>query len=270
MKSQLLDDGRSVAYRETGAGRPLILLHGWSMSSAVFSETLPALADHFRVLAPDLRGHGSSSGASGYTLDDLTDDVRGWLEKLEVDSFDLLGWSLGGQVALRLASQLGPRVQRLLLVAATPCFVKRADWTAGLPEGQVKAMARGLRRRYEETLEDFFQRQFVAGEVSAERLLQIKAFAAPMAGDRIPAAEPILAALETLLTTDLRRELKELHVPTLVLHGEGDEIIPCDAGRYLAANLPHGSFFSLADTGHAPFLTHPEQCCNLLREFCHS
>ena len=268
MRNWLLDDNRRLAYRETGTGRPLVLLHGWSMSSAVFTETLPALADHFRVLAPDLRGHGLSEGGSGYALDDLADDLRMWLEGLKIDSFDLLGWSLGGQVALRLASQLGPRVRRLLLVAATPCFVAGEGWTAGLPAGQVKAMARGLRRRYQETLEDFFHRQFVAGEISAERLRQIKAFAAPVIGDRIPAAEPILAALETLQTTDLRRELKELQVPTMVVHGEGDDIIPCEAGRYLATNLPHGSFFGLPDTGHAPFLTRPEQCCNLLREFC--
>jgi pimeloyl-[acyl-carrier protein] methyl ester esterase len=268
MNTWLLADGRRLAFREAGSGRPLVLLHGWAMSSAVFTEALQALAGDFRVLAPDLRGHGASDPADGCALEDFAGDLRQWLEGLGISSLDLLGWSLGGQVAMSLAPLLGKGVGRLLLVASTPCFTAREGWSAGLPAVQVKAMARGLKRRYRETLADFFAAQFRAGEVSSARLEEIRAFAAPGPGSVLPPAETALAALETLQTADLRGELSGVEAPTLVLHGDGDRIIPSDAGRYLAAHLPQGRFAGLADTGHAPFLSRPEQCFTLWREFC--
>lgn len=270
MKTWLLADGRRLAYRETGSGRPLVLLHGWAMSSAVFTEALQVLAGDFRVLAPDLRGHGASDPGDGCALEDFAGDLRQWLEGLGISGLDLLGWSLGGQVALRLAPLLGKGLGGLLLVASTPCFTAREGWTAGLPAVQVKAMARGLKRRYRETLDDFFARQFLAGEVSSGRLEEIRAFAAPGEGSVLPSRATALAALETLQNVDLRGDLAEVEAPTLVLQGDGDRIIPPDAGRYLAAHLPQGSFAPLADTGHAPFLSRPEQCFTLWREFCRS
>ncbi len=268
MKTWLLANGRRLTYRETGSGRPLVLIHGWAMSSAVFAEALQSLAGDFQVLAPDLRGHGSSDPGDGCALEDFAGDLRQWLEGLGIAGLDLLGWSLGGQVALRLAPLLGKSVGRLLLVASTPCFTAREGWSAGLPAVQVKAMARGLKRRYRETLDDFFARQFLGDEVSARRLEEIRAFAAPDVGEVLPGEETAQAALETLQTVDLREELSGVEAPTLVLHGEGDEIIPPDAGRYLAAHLPQGRFVGLAGTGHAPFLSRPEQCFALWREFC--
>jgi pimeloyl-[acyl-carrier protein] methyl ester esterase len=270
MKTWPLADGRRLAYRETGSGQPLVLLHGWAMSSAVFTEALQALAGDFRVLAPDLRGHGASDTGDGCALEDFAGDLRQWLEGLDISRLDLLGWSLGGQVALRLAPLLGKGLRRLLLVASTPCFTAREGWTAGLPAVQVKAMARGLKRRYRETLDDFFAGQFQAGEVSSSRLEEIRVFTAPGSGSVLPSSETALAALETLQTVDLRGDFSRVEAPTLVLHGEGDRIIPPDAGRYLAANLPQGRFAGLADAGHAPFLSRPEQCFNLWREFCRS
>lgn len=270
MKSWLLADGRRLSYREKGAGRPLVLLHGWAMSSAVFAEALQALAGDFRVLAPDLRGHGASDPGDGYALEDFAGDLGQWLEGLGIAGLDLLGWSLGGQVALRLAPRLGKSLGRLLLVASTPCFTAREGWSAGLPAVQVKAMARGLKRRYLDTLNDFFALQFQAGEVSAGHMEDIRAFAAPGEGAVLPSADTALAALETLQTVDLREELSGVETPALVLHGEGDEIIPPEAGRYLAAHLPQGRFVGLAGTGHAPFLSRPEQCFALWREFCRS
>jgi pimeloyl-[acyl-carrier protein] methyl ester esterase len=237
------------------------------MSSAVFAEALQALSVDFRVLAPDLRGHGFSDSGNGCALEDFAGDLRQWLEGLGISGLDLLGWSLGGQVALRLAPLLGKGLGRLLLVASTPCFTAREGWNAGLPAVQVKAMARNLKRRYRETLDDFFARQFQPGEVSSGRLEEIRAFAAPGEGDVLPAAETALAALETLQAADLRGDLSGVEAPTLVLHGEGDEIIPAAAGRYLADRLPQGHFAGLAETGHVPFLSRPEQCFTLWREF---
>ncbi|MEZ4598995.1 MAG: alpha/beta fold hydrolase [Syntrophotaleaceae bacterium] len=269
MKVVQLKDGRRLAYREAGRGRPLVLLHGWSLSAAVFTEVLPAMADNFRVMAPDLRGHGGTENGSGYLLDDFVDDLRQWLDALGITECDLLGWSLGGQVAMRLCTLLPARVGRLLLVSTTPRFLaeEEAGWIYGLPKGQVKAMERGLRRRYRETLEDFFNRQFGSDELSAKRREQVLAFSFNGDEGGIPEVEVAQAALHTLCSGDLRAELIGLKMPALVLHGERDEIIPVAAGRYLADHLPNAIFAGLNSAGHAPFLTRLDRCCDIFREF---
>ena len=95
MQRQMLLDGRLFAWRELGVGQPLVLLHGWSMSSAVFNEALDRLATHFRVLAPDLRGHGHSAPGPDYALSSLAADVSAWCDALQVGPVNPPGWSLG-------------------------------------------------------------------------------------------------------------------------------------------------------------------------------
>ena len=202
MKRLQLRAGHGLAWHESGSGRPLVLLHGWSMSSAVFNEMLPLLGAERLVLAPDLRGHGASGTADGYALDDFVADLEAWLLALGHGEIDLLGWSLGGQVAIRLATAARIRVRRLILVATTPRFVAAADWPHGLPDGQVRVMARDLRRAYAKTQGDFFQLQFAGEVISRQRLREIVAFA--VRGGGLPPPEVALAALETLRGGDLR------------------------------------------------------------------
>lgn len=265
MKQWRCKDGRILSYAEAGSGSPLVLLHGWGMSSAVFNEALLELSDEFRVLAPDLPGHGSSTAASDYSLEALADDLLEWLAGLDLSDIRLLGWSLGGQIALRLAAGAEQRLSRLLLVSTTPRFVADAEWPNGLPDGQVRIMARGLRRRFAATLDDFFAQQFGADELSDQRR-QLLQQVAPAVWP--PQPEAALAALETLRRSDLRDRLAALVVPTLVLHGEQDAIIPPAAGRYLAGQLPQARLQILPGLGHAPFLSRPQDSFQLWREFC--
>ncbi len=266
MKEWCLADGRVIRYRQAGSGPPLVLLHGWAMSSAVFSEALQTLSDEFCVLAPDLPGHGQSTAGNDYGLDPLARDLAAWMEGLKLTDVRLLGWSLGGQIALRLATLAKQRLSRLLLVATTPRFVADEEWPNGLAEGQVRIMARGLQRRFARTLDDFFAQQFSTHELSAQRwqwlIEQLSPTAVP------PQPEAALAALETLRIGDLRSQLAGLRLPALVMHGSEDGIVPLGAGRYLADVLPQARFQALSQAGHAPFLSYPQQSFQLWREFC--
>ncbi|KIH77019.1 pimeloyl-[acyl-carrier protein] methyl ester esterase [Geoalkalibacter ferrihydriticus] len=265
MNTLTLADGHTLSYRDAGQGPPLVLLHGWSLSATVFSEMIEGLAADFRVLAPDLRGHGSSDCAPGFGLEDFSADLRQWLDALNLDTFYLGGWSLGGQVALKLAQVEPQRIERLLLVATTPRFSNAEDWIHGLPDVQVRSLARNLRRVYEKTLGDFFALQFGPEEITPQRYRQILAFA--VRPGRVPAPEAALAALETLRQVDLRADLHTLGCPTLVVHGRNDAITPVAAGRYLASAIPDARLHELADVGHAPFFSRPEQILSLWREF---
>ncbi len=265
MKELTLSDGRPLVWREAGSGPPFVLLHGWSMSGAVFGEALQALQGDFRVLLPDLRGHGRSGAGEGYSLGDFASDLREWIEALDLREVNLLGWSLGGQVAMALQPLVRPRMRRLILVGATPRFSASEGWPHGLPEVQVRAMGRDLRRAYLRTMEDFFALQFEGESLDRERYREIIRFA--VREGSLPNPDVVRRALETLRSADQRSDLAAIDTPTLVMHGEIDRIVPVGAGRFLARHLPSATLALLPETGHAPFLSRPREVFERWREF---
>lgn len=262
-----LSDGRRLAYRRSGEGPALILLHGWAMSSVVFNEVMADLERDFTVLVPDLRGHGDSDPGPGYGCDALATDLAEWIIALDLQDAALLGWSMGGEVALSLASvpELRRRLRSLVLVATTPRFVAGDDWTSGLPATQIRALARDLRRSYLKTMGDFFSLQFQGESLTPARYQQILRFA--VRAGRLPEPEVALAGLETLASEDLRVLLGQLRLPTLVIQGGLDAIVLPAAGEFLAATIPQATLELWPDVGHAPFFSDPQRFCGLLRNF---
>jgi len=265
LKKLTLTDGRQIFWREAGSGPVVVLLHGWSMSSAVFSEAIEEMAADFRLLAPDLRGHGGSDPGTGYGLAAFAADLAEWIQLLDLREVALVGWSLGGQVALELCPAIRERLRRLVLVGTTPRFTAAMDWTAGLPDLQVRAMARDLKRNYQKTMGEFFARQFEGEELPRERYRRIADFA--VHGGRLPEPEVALAALETLRLADQRSCLAGVDVPALVQHGELDRITLPGAADFLAGHLPAAELQLLPGIGHAPFLSRPQEVCRRWREF---
>jgi pimeloyl-[acyl-carrier protein] methyl ester esterase len=260
-----LADGRVLAWQETGSGPPLVLLHGWSLSGHAFSELAGQLGD-FRLLLPDLPGHGGSSPPAVVSLPALATDVAAWLESEVKEPVALGGWSLGGMVALELAARQDAPLSQLVLIGTSPRFTISADWPHGLPAGQVLALRRNLRQAFAATLAGFFDLTFAPDEVDAARLREIRAFAVRAAGLPDPAAAAALLAL--LAEQDQRHLLPAIRCPALVLHGTCDRVTPVGAGRALAAALPRGELRELPGLGHAPFWTQPAAVSGAIREFC--
>ena len=111
-----------------GAGPDLVLLHGWAMHSGIWACVCEQLAQNFRLHLVDLPGHGLSSAGESGSLQDMVEMVAEILR----DNCVVAGWSLGGQVAIELALQKPMQVEKLVLIATTPCFIKREDWQWGM------------------------------------------------------------------------------------------------------------------------------------------
>lgn len=249
-----LPDGRTLAWRESGSGAPLLLLHGWGSASAVFDGLIEQLPG-YRLLAPDLPGHGASCPAPAFELAALASDLLLWIDHLALERVALLGWSLGGLLALHLAAMPQGRVSRLILLASTPRFTMSDDWPHGLPDAAVRALGRDYRRDPQATLDRFHRLQFQGESLVPER-------ATPE-----PEASSALAGLELLRRVDLRPLLPAIALPALVIHGERDAIIPVGAGRFLAATLPEAQLCELAGSSHAPLLSTAEAVAAALRAF---
>ncbi len=261
-----LPDGRQLIWYEVGQGRPLVLLHGWAMSAAVFSEVASLLSADFRLLIPDLPGHGDSAPSPQNDLAGIAADLGAWIAATTKTPVTLIGWSLGGMLSLEIARQNKVPVEKLVLVGTTPRFTQSENWPFGLPSVQVRVLVRNLQRRFEATLADFFSLAFAGEEISKERLRTIRAFAVRKSPLPDPAAA--LGLLKMLAVQDQRAILTEIHQPALVLHGDLDQIAPVAAGRSLAEMLPQGSFSELPGVGHGPFLSQPEETVARIREFC--
>ncbi|MDH3999207.1 MAG: alpha/beta fold hydrolase, partial [Desulfuromonadales bacterium] len=214
----------------------------------------------------NLPGHGESTPLAQNTLASHGAVLSAWLRQEIAGPFSLLGWSLGGMLALALADDHRLDVQRLALLSATPRFSSDEEWSHGLPQTQVKALIRNLRRRFEATLGDFFALTFAGEEISDERMRQIRNFA--LRQSALPDKATAASLLELFLDQDQRALLDHLQLPTLVIHGELDQITPLAAGRYLAQQLPDSRFVEIAGVGHAPFLSRPDSVAAAIKDFC--
>lgn len=257
--------GVEIYYEESGHGRPLVMLHGWLMSGRVW-RFQKELADSFRLVIPDLAGHGRSSMPySGYLLNDLAGDIVDLFERLDLTNAVLLGWSLGSQVAFAAFPQIQERLAGLVLVGATPRFTATDGYPWGLPATGLRGMGLRLRRDFNRTMGEFFKGMFAAEEISRDMENRI-ALEIVMEG-LLPKPEVAQVTLDILASADLRTMLPEINRPVLIIHGSADTVCPPGAARYLAKWLPDARLVELNGVGHAPFLSRPVEFNDILRSF---
>ncbi|MBI4190022.1 MAG: pimeloyl-ACP methyl ester esterase BioH [Betaproteobacteria bacterium] len=245
----------------SGGGPDLVLLHGWGMNAAVWDEMATHLVRYFRVHRVDLPGHGASSACAPYTLDALADVPAAALPR----RVTVCGWSLGGQVALNWARRIPDQVDRLVLIATTPRFVRGTGWEYGIDPAVLDGFAYGLTRDYRGTLQRFLVLQS-QGDADARTVLR------RLRGQVLMRGEPDIAALEAglriLKETDLRDKLSQISQPALILHGAHDTVAPLAAGQYLQRALPRATLEVFAGAAHAPFVAQPQRVAQRITEFC--
>lgn len=252
--------GLKLFYREWGQGLPVVLLHGFPLSSEIWAPVASWLQDRFRVIAPDLRGHGSSEAPPGpYTMDDLAEDVVGLADALGLGQLVLGGHSMGGYVAFRVVSRWPERLLGLVLVAT------RAE--ADSEEGKQRRLDAIQRIRKEGT--EGFLREFLPNLVSEHARRAHPAVVARLWElARLTPDHTLVSCLQGMAgRPDSRPLLGKLTVPVLVVAGEHDAVVPVDAAKAMAEAIPGAQLVVVAGAGHVPSVEAPEATTAAIRHF---
>ena len=258
----------SLHVEVTGQGAPLVMLHGWGMHGGVWSESVARLAQDFTVHNVDLPGHGYSKiekgeeGGGEGTLEAIVDTLAAEFG----GPIAVCGWSLGGIIAQRWAMREPKNIKRLVLVASTPCFTVREDWSSAMPFTALQQFAAELEQNHTATLRRFLALQLRGSENERELLILLRE---KLFGRGEPDIAALRAGLDVLRDADLRPLLPAIEQPTLVIAGERDKLTPPPAARYLAQFIPAARMVEIAGAAHVPFLSHPEIFVELLKSFLH-
>jgi pimeloyl-[acyl-carrier protein] methyl ester esterase len=239
-------------YVETeGAGRDLVLLHGWGMHGGVWNPVKALLARHFRVHIIDMPGFGYSADAmqSPYTMRWLVEQMAEVMPKKIL----LCGWSLGGQVALQWAMQQPEQLEKLILVSTTPRFLNVPDWNNGIEEQVFNRFAEGIQSDYQPAMTRFLALQAQGGDDTLATVRELKLH---FFKRQPPSAAALAAGLALLHDNDLRSDVAGIRLPTIILHGARDRVVPIAAGLWLKAQMD-AEMEVKENASHAPFLSHP-------------
>ena len=248
-------------YEDYGTGQPVVLIHGWPLSSRSWEKQVPALLNAgYRVIAYDRRGFGQSSRpASGYDYDTLADDLHAVMSKLDLRSAALVGFSMGGGEVARYLGRYGTeRVKQAVFIAAvTPFLLKTADNPAGLDgnifEGIRQAISADRLSFLTSFLSNFYNLHVFGGKKVSEEVVRLSWNIAAGASP-VGTIECVNAWL-----TDFRDDLIRIGLPTLVIHGDNDRILPFAATGSRTHEAVEGSrLMVVAGAPHGLNWTHAE------------
>ena len=248
-------------YEDYGTGQPVVLIHGWPLSSRSWEKQVPALLNAgYRVIAYDRRGFGQSSRpASGYDYDTLADDLHAVMSRLDLRSAALVGFSMGGGEVARYLGRYGTeRVKQAVFMAAvTPFLLKTADNPAGLDgnifEGIRQAISADRLSFLTSFLSNFYNLHVFGGKKVSEEVVRLSWNIAAGASP-VGTIECVNAWL-----TDFRDDLIRIGLPTLVIHGDNDRILPFAATGSRTHEAVEGSrLMVVAGAPHGLNWTHAE------------
>lgn len=253
-----------IHYEDTGgSGRPVVLIHGWPLSGASWSELTPALQEEgYRVVAYDRRGFGRSGKpgeASSYDYDTLTGDLDALLTELDLSDVTLVGFSMGGGEVARYVGRHGvDRVHSVVFAAAIPpCLLKDDEHPDGALDLETVAGMQGQLREDPPGFLDGFTTNFFSadGELKVTQAQRQEALDLAAQADVHAAAECIRSWV-----TDFTGDLAAVTVPTLVIHGDSDAIVPIEVSGQRTHQAVAGSELVVIQGGpHGINTSHPEE-----------
>jgi len=255
-------DGVKLYYKDWGSGRPVVMMHGWPLSSDTFDDLSMALADAgFRAISYDRRGFGRSQQPwDGYDYDTLADDLAAVLEHTRATDATLLGFSMGGgEVARYLSKHGAANVKQAILIASiVPYMLKTPDNPNGTPQAMFDKIGAGIKddraRFWAGFFKDFYSVSLASHPVSDEVLEWSRDLSMHAS------LKATLGCAKAFGTTDLRPDLAAFTVPTLIIHGTDDKTVPIDASaRAAAAGIPGSTLIEYEGGPHGLLASHKDR-----------
>ena len=232
-------DGTRLFYNDWGAGKPVVLIHGWPLNADMWEYQAPFLAENgCRVIAYDRRGFGRSDQPwSGYDYDTLADDLAAVMDKLDLRDAMLVGFSMGGGEVARYLSRHGAaRVSHAVLVSAVTPYLLRTDaHPEGADRGIFDQMVEGLKNDRPGFLATFGKQFFGAGLLNFSVSSEILTWASMLALQASPKAT--LDCVRAFSETDFRPDMAHFTVPTMIIHGDADQTVPLAISAQKAAEM---------------------------------
>ncbi|MEO5819499.1 MAG: alpha/beta hydrolase [Vicinamibacteraceae bacterium] len=255
-------DGVDLYFKDWGAGRPVILLHGWPLSSDTFDDLGMALADAgFRAIAYDRRGFGRSGQPwGGYDYDTLATDLADVIEKTGARGAALVGFSMGGGEVVRYLSTFRDHtVTRAILIGSVvPYMLQTSDNPKGTPQAVFDQMGQGITEDRATFWASFFPQFYGTSLLKRTVSQEVIDWSANVAMQA--SLKATLDCAKSFSTTDFRPDLKAVTVPTLIIHGTADATVPIDASSREAAKGIAGSVLKEYDGGpHGLLASHKDQ-----------
>ena len=264
------NDKTKLYVKDWGTGRPVILLHGWPLSSDSWDDQAMAIAEAgYRAIAYDRRGFGRSSQPwKGYDYDTLSDDLAAVIEQTGAQDAVLVGFSMGGGEVARYMSRHGGKavVKAVLVSSVVPYMLKSSDNPAGTEQAVFDKMAQAMKEDraafFAGFFKDFFGVSMISHPVSEEVLEWARSVSMQAS------LKATLACAKSFASTDFRGDLPAFNVPTLIIHGTDDKTVPIDpAGRAAANSIAQSTLTEYDGAPHGLFATEKARLTKDLLDF---
>ena len=270
MHHVVTEDRTRLYVKDWGSGRPVILIHGWPLSSDSWDDQAMAIADAgMRAISYDRRGFGRSSQPwSGYDYDTLADDLAAVIKQTGANDATLVGFSMGGGEVARYMSRHGGKsvIKAALVASVVPFMLKTPDNPHGTDQSVFDEMTKAIKedraKFFGNFMKDFFGVNMVSHPTSTEQIEWARnvSMQAGLKGT--------LACAKSFATTDFRPDLPAFKVPTLIIHGTHDKTVPIDAaGRAAARGIANSTLLEYAGAPHGLFATEKDRFTRDLLEF---
>ena len=246
-------------YSEAGQGVPVVMLHGFPLASGIWQAQQQGLSDGYRVITPDLRGHGQSPTPEGvYEMELVARDVLALLDSLEIDKAVILGHSMGGYAVLA-GWKLAPERFLALGLIASQAAADSDEARQGRYKTADKVAAEGSQVVADAMMTKLFGPTLAADSPIREQVRQMILKTSPIG---------IVGTLKGMAArVDSTAPLAKIQIPLLILAGESDQIIPLEKAKGLAAAIPQATLKVIGGAGHMPMLEQPAATTAAIREF---
>jgi len=254
----------SLKIESFGEGPDVVFFHGWGMNSEVWQETAQELSHNYRVTLIDFPGFGKNCLVEcAFEIDALTACVLPNIPNGAI----LIGWSMGGLIAINIALKHVGHISKLVLVASNAQFSISDNWKSGMKPEVLASFDKSLSEDYRQTLQRFLMLQARGGDNAKETIRELKQ---RLYSHGEPAQYALRGGLQLLKNSSFVDRLEELNLPVLLMFGKLDALVPVLAAKEMEARLPQAKLHVFLKSAHAPFLSHKKEFITALNNFLKS